>query len=367
MLNPLIALVLLAQTPDESARLADAAVQERNYDEAIVILNKAVAVNPKWRAGWWRLASVFYDTENYAAARPAFEQMIELDPKPGAPWVLLGLCEFQLKDYTLALQHLQRGDALGLASEPDLLGVARYHQALLLILAGKFDIAQILLDQLSRNGDSAEAVTFAQGLAALRISGLPDSVDDSTGLIHSVGAIQYAVAQRKIKEALESYKELIARSPSMPNLHLSFAALLVQMNDLKAAENEMRTELKLYPQSVEARLRLCALLEEGSPNEMVSIAKEAVDLDPKSFKTHFHLGRLLYKIEKFNESAKELEISRDLDPSSSMVRFALIRAYKALGKQSEARQEAEAFQRLRTAEEEFRTTGHLPLSFFETH
>lgn len=175
------------------------------------------------------------------------------------------------------------------------------------------------------------------------------------------------MAQRKIKEASESYKELIARSPSMPNLHLSFAALLVQMNDLKAAENEMRTELKLYPQSVEARLRLCALLEDGSPNEMVSIAQEAVDLDPKSFKTHFHLGRLLYKIEKYNDSTKELEISRDLDPSSSMVRFALIRAYKATGKQAEARQEAEAFQRLRTAEEEFRTTGHLPLSFFETH
>lgn len=177
MLTPLVVLVLLAQTPDESARRADAAVQERNYDEAIVILNKAVAVNPKWRAGWWRLASVFYDTENYAAARPAFEQMIELDPKPGAPWVLLGLCEFQLKDYTLALQHLQRGDALGLASEPDLLGVARYHQALLLILAGKFDIAQILLDQLSRNGDSAEAVTFAQGL---RHSAFPDCLIPST-------------------------------------------------------------------------------------------------------------------------------------------------------------------------------------------
>ena len=92
----------------------------------------------------------------------------------------------------------------------------------------------------------------------------------------------------------------------------------------QAAEVELRTELSVNAQSVEARLRLCVLLEEDAPSDAIAMATEAVALDPKSFKTHYFLGKLLFKAEKLEQSAKELEISRELDRSSSAVRFALM-------------------------------------------
>ncbi len=127
----------------------------------------------------------------------------------------------------------------------------------------------------------------------------------------------------------------------------------------------MRTELKQYPQSVEARLQLCALLEDDAPRDALDLAQQAVALDPKSFKARFVLGKMYFKTEKFAESAKELETSRDLDPSSSAVRFALVRTYKSLGKEAEATREAAIFRRLRAAEDQFRKTGRVPSSYFE--
>ena len=92
-----------------------------------------------------------------------------------------------------------------------------------------------------------------------------------------------------------------------------------------------------------------------------SFAAEALALDAASFKAHFFLGKLLFKEEKFAESARELEISRDLNPSSSAARFALIRAYNALGKKTEAKREASAFKRLRELEDRFRQSGQVPV------
>jgi len=82
-------------------------------------------------------------------------------------------------------------------------------------------------------------------------------------------------------------------------------------------------------------------------------------------RAHFFLGKLLFKEEKFAESARELEIS-EINPSGSAVRFALIRAYNALGKKTEAKREADAFKRLSEFEDRFRQSGQVPPSTFST-
>jgi predicted Zn-dependent protease len=374
----LVAMLLLAQAAapanpprfEELTEQVDKAVREHRNLDAVGMLDKALKENPKWQQGWWLLGSILYDMNDYPAARPVQERLVQMDPKSGAPWVLLGLCEFEMQDYGLALQHLQRGDAFGFPPELDLLEVARFHEALLLILAEKFEPAQVLLDQLIRKGKDTDEVTLAEGLAALRIPMLPATLPQAAGedrmeLVRRVGQAQRAIARDRMREAVEMYKELTARNPRVANLHLSYAALLSQLRNRPAAEAELREELKVNPRSVAARLKLCTLLEDDSPAEAARLAEEAVRLDPKSFKAHFSLGRLLLKMDKPAESAKELEISRDLAPSSSMVRFELIKAYMALGKTDDADRETKMFKRLRAAEEQFRKSGQVPASYFE--
>ena len=375
---PLLALLLLAQTPapaeprqlEELTQRVDTAVREHHNLDAVGMLDKALKANPQWRHGWWLLGSILYDMDNYAAARPVLERLIQMDPKSGAPWALLGLCEFEMRDYGLALQDLQRGDAFGVPPELDLLDVVRYHEALLLMLEERFDPAQVLLDQLTQKGLDTEEVMLTQGMIALRIPVFPaalsrTSSDDRMDLIRRVGRAQHLIAQEKPREAVAIYRELTKDDPKIANLHLSFAPLLLQIHERQAAEAELRSELKLNSHSVEARLLLCDLLGDDSPQDALGLAEQAVELDPKSFKTHFILGRLLFKAGKLAESAKELETSRDLDPSSSAVRFALIRTYKSLGKEAEATRETAIFRRLRAAEDQFRTTGRVSPSYFE--
>ena len=375
MLVPLLLAFLLPATTVTAEQApspqAEAAIREQRPGEAVKLLQKTLKEQPTWRQGWWRLGSLLYDAEDYPAARQALERLARLDPKSGAPWALLGLCEFEMLDYGLALQHLQKGDALGLPADLELQDTLNYHEALLFALMRRFDPAQLLLDHLSRKTSDSDELVLAQGLVALRIAALPESLAaaasaDRLETIRRVGLAQRAIARQNPREALPIYQELADRKPAPPNLHLSYAALLLQLGDRAASLAELREELKANPASVEARLRLCALLEDESPGDTVKLAAEAVKLEPKSFKAHFFLGKLLYKTEKLEESARELETSRGLDPSSSAVRFALVRTYKALGREADAEREAAAFKTLRAAEDQFHNTGRLPASFFES-
>ncbi|MDR3717806.1 MAG: tetratricopeptide repeat protein [Bryobacteraceae bacterium] len=378
MLFQLAAMSLLAQPPvpaeppqlQELTRQVDVAVREHRSSDAVRMLDKALKASPQWRKGWWLLGSILYDLDDYATARPALERLIRLDPKSGAPWALLGLCEFELRDYGLALEHLQRGDAFGIPAPLDV-DVVRYHEALLLMLAERFDPAQVILDHLTQKGLDTEEIVLTQGMIALRIPALPVSLnriasEERIDFIRRVGRAQHLISQQKPREAVTVYRELLKDGPKIANLHLSFSVVLLQIKERQEAEAEMRTELKLYPESVEARFQLCGLLEDDAPRDALSFAEQAAALDPKSFKAHFLLGKMLFKVEKFAESAKELEMSRDLDPTSSAVRFALVRTYKSLGREADAAREAAIFRRLRSAEDQFRTTGRVSPSFFES-
>jgi predicted Zn-dependent protease len=350
----------------------DAAIANNKPAEAIEILNKGLEQKPDWRQGWWRLGNVLYQADRYAQARPVFERLTSLDPKQGAPWVLLGLCEFETRDYGLALQHLERGQALGFPSKLGLMDVARFHEALALIVTERFEQAQILLNNLAQKQPTPTEVVVAEGLAALQMPVLPDSIrkivdSERAALIMKVGKAEQLIALRKTPEAVAQYEGLISKYPDVPNLHLIYASLLVQVNEFEKAEAAFRQELRTNPNTMLARVRL-VLLElsrrKNASDDMVSMAKEAVALEPQSYIPHYVLGCVLVRQGKLEEAASELGISRDLDPYSSRVRFTLAQVDLRLGRKEAAAQERKAYEQLRPTEDLFRESGKLPASVF---
>jgi tetratricopeptide (TPR) repeat protein len=350
----------------------DEAMAKGKPAEAIKILNDGLKQTPDWREGWWRLGNVLYQADKYAQARAAFERLVSLDPKEGAPWVLLGLCEFETRDYGLALQHLERGQALGFPSKLGLMDVARYREALALILTEKFEQAQILLNNLAREEGAPEEVIVAEGLAALQIPLLPDvfrkTVDSERfAVILRVGKAEQLIALRKTNEAVAQYQSLILQYPNFPNLHLIYGSLLVQVNEFEKAETEFRQELGTNPNSMLVRVRLVLLQLSRSKtvtDEMVSLSKEAVTLEPRSYIPHYVLGSVLLREGKLEEAASELEISRDLNPYSSRVRFTLAQVDLRLDRKEAAAQEQKAYEQLRPVDESFRESGKLPASVY---
>lgn len=351
----------------------DAAIAKDKPAEAIDILNQGLKRKPEWRQGWWRLGNVLYQADKYPQARYAFEHLVSLDSKTGAPWVLLGLCEFEARDYGLALQHLERGQALGFPSTLNLTGVARYHEALALIVTEKFEQAHILLNNLARAEGAPDEVIVAEGLATLEIPVLPQNIrktvdSERFAVIMKVGRAAQLLALRKTSEAVTQFEDLVAKYPDFMNLRLTYASLLVQVNDFGKAEAEFRLVLKGNPNNMLARVRL-VLLELGRKGtvseEMVSLAKEAVALEPGSYIPHYVLGSVFFRQEKLEEAASELEISRDLDPYSSRVRFTLAKVDLRLDRKEAAAQEQKAFEQLRPIDDSFRESGKLPASVYD--
>src|SRR6185369_1876479 len=96
-----------AQTPaaknnpafDQAVKAGDEARQAGRLTEAFDDYVKALKLRPTWAEGWWNIGAILYDGDRYAEARDAFRNFVSLDPKRGAAWGMLGLCEFQTREY----------------------------------------------------------------------------------------------------------------------------------------------------------------------------------------------------------------------------------------------------------------------------
>ena len=93
---------------------------------------KPFACNPTLIEAHWYVGVINYDQDRYQPARNAFRRVTELSPEKGEAWTLKGLCEFQLKNYEAALTDLVNGRRFGFGGNQEIVGVARYHLAVLL-------------------------------------------------------------------------------------------------------------------------------------------------------------------------------------------------------------------------------------------
>ncbi len=352
-------------------RLTGAAISERRTKDALQLLQEGVELYPKWREGWWRLGLLWYQTENYPAARKALDRLVELEPKRGAGLALLGLCEFEMGDYGLSFEHLQRGLSLGLPAVLELGDVVRYHQVLASILTGRYELAQKLAATFARKGERTDEVLVAAGLAALRLPLLPAKLSqvldaDYIALIREVGEAQFLLASRQGAEASQLYESLTGRYPKARNLRYAYGALLCDRGELDKGRSQFLAELTLTPGSVLARLGLAFVgLQRETVSEVLPWAREAVQLDPKSQVGYYLLGSLLVKEEKLEEAARALENCRDLNPYASRVHYVLARVYRRLGRKAEALREQEAFERTRAIDDAIENYGLVPAAVLE--
>src|SRR5262245_34247721 len=90
---------------DALAKRADEAREANRLEEASALYLQALRLKPSWKEGWWYVGAMFYERDRYAEAREAFLKFVAVDPKFGPALAMLGLCEFQLRQYEPALIH----------------------------------------------------------------------------------------------------------------------------------------------------------------------------------------------------------------------------------------------------------------------
>lgn len=332
---------------DQLAQRANAAREADKLEEAVALYVQALRLRPNWKEGWWYAGSMFYERDRYAEARDAFRNFVAIDQKFGPAWSMLGLCEFQLRDYQAALASLRRGNTLGLGDNEELRLVARYHEAILHNRFGQFELAYDAMLRAITPQNPAPDLLIALGLTMLRLPLLPaEAPADKREVIFKAGRAAFLAATNRLPEAAQEYKDLVVAYPNEPGVHYAYGVFLLR-DSPDAALAEFRRELELSPQHVAARLQIAfEYIKRGQHAQGLPFAEEAARLAPELFATHNALGRILLETGDVERAVKALETGVRLAPDSPEMHFALARAYARAGRQQDAARARAEFTRL---------------------
>jgi len=346
---------------DQLKAQADEAREAGRLEDAIELYRKAVAAKSRWVDGWWYLATLLYDRDRYAEAIPAFKQVIALQPKAGAPFVMLGLCEFKVGNYDNALGRIRQGRQIGLGTNQELDMAMRYHEGMLLTLKGDFETAQNFFAALSYENVNREDLIIAHGLAVLRLPMLPSQVTPDyrdREIIRRAGYAEHQAAQKNQGDARQEYERLAADHPKAPGVQYAYGRyLLTQRND-EAAIAAFKKEIENSPNHALARLQIAYVnLRNKEADAGLKFAQEAVDLHARLPLGRYVLGRILFEMGENARAVEELETARRLAPNEPKIHFTLSRAYARAGRKAEADQARETFARLNKIAEEAAAKG----------
>ncbi len=343
---------------DQVVKRADDARQASRLDEALEMYAKALQIRPKWADGWWYAGAIFYEKDLYAQARDAFRNLVALEPNRGPAWGMLGLCEFQTREFDRAVISLQRGRSIGLSDNRELESVVRYHTALLYIRFAEFEVAFDILKEFLSVGNQSPRVVEAFGMTLLRMPFLPNEVPaDKRDQVLIAGRAGYAMAARHLEEARAAFVELLKRYPEAPNVHYAYGVFLMHQ-DADAALKEFQRELEISPSHHPAMVQMAfEYMKRGDYETALPLAEKSVELAPKMYPARNVLGRVLLHLGQVERAVRELEEGVRLAPTSPEMRFALARAYTRAGRQADARREQEVFKQLQEEYESRRTPG----------
>jgi len=317
--------------------------------QAISLYLAALQLNPDFAEGWWNAGTLLAQNKDYERAVVAFSNFLRLQPKNGNGWAFRGLCEFELRRYTVALNDIQHGRQLGV-HDPALEKVATYHAALLLILKGEFDVADRLLVHLARGGISDPDLITAFGLAALRLSKMSEQLTDvkQKNLVQEVGQAAFNSVQAPFEKAAAGYEALLKQYPATRGIHYAYGDYLLNQAHYEEGLKQMQEELRLNPDDAMASLQIAmTYIRTGRPGDAIPYAEKAVQLSPKLFASHYALGLALYRAGKTGAALTELQKAVRLAPNSPQAHYALSDVYFKLGNRQAAIRERVAFAKLK--------------------
>jgi len=342
---------------EELSRRAAGSQAAGQTDLAIQNYQQALQIRPEWDDGRWNLAMLFYSAEKYPEAISALKSWVERKPNFGTAWAVMGLSEFEVKDYGNAIVHLQRGEELGLGGSAEAVRFAKYHLGLLLIREGQFENGTRVLAPEAGSGALAKKIEFALGLALLHITLLPDQIETSkNALVRTAGEIAALLQESKYDQAFPKFQLLLKEYPSAPFLHYAYGTALAAFSQYDEAETQLRKELQISPESELPYLRLASLeLKKRRPAEALPFAQHAAQLAVGSPEAHYLLGRASLELGQEETALRELETASKLAPGSPEVHFNLAKACAKAMQMEKAEQERAIFARLNALAEQQRS------------
>jgi tetratricopeptide (TPR) repeat protein len=331
------------------AAKAQAAREAGNPDEALRLYQEALRLKPAWAEGWWFTGTLYYESDQYEQGRDAFRHVLSNEPKMATAWGMLGLCEFQTKQYHEALAHLQRADSLGLAGHEEIRDIVNYHRALLFTREGDFDQAMGLVALAVVRGKDNSLLVEAMGIAALHKPVLPSELPPiEREMVMDVGRALCDGSARRIADATAEFDLILKKYPDVPQLHY-LAGLVLLTADPDRALAEFKAELTVSPRHAEALYSIAREYDKRSEFAAgLPYAKRVVEVNPNFAPGHALLGKVL--VDSGTDvplGISEIETSVKMSPANPQSHYVLAMAYAKAGRPADAARERAEFIRLR--------------------
>jgi len=323
---------------DLAARAA-AARDQQNLPLAIQLYTQAEQINPAWQEGWWYLGILQYSSDQYAGAIDAFSHLLHLAPTAVPAMALRGLCEFETGAYDDALRDLDQAVAHGAANEPRNEQIIRYHLALLLAHASRFEDAMTQYSALARLHAEAPDMFIAIGLAGMRSTAFPKEVSAADrALYESAGRAGYVFLSGDDEQADHLFADLFAQNPKRPGLHFYYGYLLFP-HDPAMAGDQFREELAIKTDSETQALLALTLIYEGHFADALQPAQIAYASDPNLHIAQIALGRALAETGDLKRGSELLNQAIQRDPSDLEAHLGLAAVYSRTGNREEEARE----------------------------
>jgi predicted Zn-dependent protease len=332
---------------DQLVQDANRAREENRDAAAIDGYRQALQLKPGWDEGLWYLGTLLYEKENYFEACATLRRFLAQNPENSYGLAMLGLSEYESRDYARSLDHLQQSMVLGLGDNKKMKATVNYVIAILLTRSERFDESMTLLLLRVASGEAASQLIEPLGLAALRMPFLPAEIPtDRREMVRIAGEGTLALEEQRYADADKLFSQLEAAYPDQPGVHFLIGVHILGTRPEDGIK-ELKREIEISPSHVPARLRLAdEFIKQQDVDKGISYAQEALKLAPKDSSVHMVLGEGLVAKGDSAAGIRELETARDESPDMVRIRWDLVRAYAAAGRTADASREKGEIERL---------------------
>ena len=331
-----------AQQPqfEDLAAQAAAARDQQNIPTAIDLYHRAVQAKPDWQEGWWYLTLLQYTTNQYSGAIDAASHLLQLEPHAVPAMALRGLSEFEVADYKGSLRDLEMAVQHGAANDPHNEQIVRYHLALDLTRADRFQDALEQYRALAERQINTPEILVGIGLAGLRAASFPSEVrPQDQELYMGAGRAGYAFLSGDSNQANDMFQQMFAKYSATQNLHL-FYGLLLFSHDPELAADEFSGEVAVAPANTDARALLAfTLVLSGRYAEALPEAQKVYAAEPNLPMAQLALGRSLGETGDIERGTELLKRVLEQDPDNMEAHLGLASLFARAGKREDAYRE----------------------------
>jgi tetratricopeptide (TPR) repeat protein len=150
--------------------------------------------------------------------------------------------------------------------------------------------------------------------AAAQAAAADKSVEELRGNFEKANAL---MNEGKLDEAEAAYRELIAKDPSIPQLHHNLAIVLTRKKDMAGAEAEYLKAVEVKPDYTDGYAGLTNLyLANGQADKAVDVLGKAAAARPDDAKVQFNLGLAQFTKGALEPAGEAFAKAATLDPAN---------------------------------------------------